>query len=71
MASTSKCKVSFSETVTEKWVAESVLHETSDSGSDSESDFYEITSSEPESICSSDEEDTERLDGSVRGGLHM
>ena len=66
MASMSKCKVSFSETVTEKWVAESVLHETSDSGSDSESDFYEITSSEPESICSSDE-DAERLEVVLEG----
>lgn len=67
MASTSKCKVSFSETVTEKWVAESALHETSDSGSDSESDFYEITSSKPESICSSDEEDAERLEVVLEG----
>lgn len=62
MASTSKCKVSFSETVVEKGVTDSAQHETSDSDSDSESDFYEITSSEPESICSSDEEDAERLE---------
>ena len=67
MSSTSKCKVSFSETVTEKWVAESALHETSDSGSDSESDFYEITSSKPESICSFDEEDAERLEVVLEG----
>ena len=67
MASTSKCKVSFSEIVTEKEMMDSGQHETSDIDSDSESDFYEITSSEPESICSSDEEDAERLEVVLEG----
>ena len=67
MASTSKCKVSFSEIVTEKEMMDSAQHETSDIDSDSESDFYEITSSEPESICSSDEEDAERLEVVLEG----
>ena len=65
MATTSKCKVSFSENVTEEGMADSAQHETSDS--DSESDFYEITSSEPESVCSSDEEDAERLEVVLEG----
>ena len=43
-------------------MTESAEHETSDSDSDSESDFYEITSSEPESVCTSDKEDAERLE---------
>lgn len=55
MASTSKCKVSFSENVTEEEETELEQHETYHN-SDSESEFYEITSSKAESICTSDDE---------------
>ena len=67
MAATSKCKVSFSENVSEEGMADSPQHKTSDSDSDSESNFYKITSSEPESVCSSDEEDAECLEVMFEG----
>ena len=62
MATTSRCKVSFSENVSELGMTDPAQHESSDSDSGSESDFCEITSSEPESVCTSDEEDAERLE---------
>ena len=65
MTSTSKCKVSFSETVAQE--EDSTQHESYYSDSDSESEFYEITSSEAESVCSSDEEDAERLEVVLEG----